>query len=165
MTYDSFINSPFNEWQEIDMIVSRDCTLRCTYCYLNKSKDNEYDINKVIQGLDSVMQTCDKEGVVLSFYPEPWVNIERTNELVKRSLQTLLKYPKYVSNYMISIGTNGVNLGKKIPALESQKEHLSIAVTLDGIKEQHDMYRVFPDGSPSWDLVKNNILKYRFQCN
>jgi radical SAM protein with 4Fe4S-binding SPASM domain len=59
------------------------------------------------------------------------------------------------------LGTNGALLNKQIPILKNLREHLSINVTLDGIKEQHDMYRVFPDGSPSWEIVKNNMLTYQ----
>lgn len=162
--YENYVESLFNDWQQIDMITSRDCTLRCTYCYLTKSKDSLYDMNQIIEGLDKTLAKAlkdDKEGVVLSFFPEPWVNISRSNELITRSLETLLKYPKYVTNFMIMIGTNGVNLTQPIPVLENIKDHLSLSVSLDGVQEQHDMYRVFPDGSPSWEIVKNNIKKFK----
>ena len=162
MEYQNFIDSSsFNDWQEIDVIVSRDCTLRCTYCYLQKSKDEFYDIEAILQNLDLTLQTtlaAGAKGVVLSFYPEPWVNISRSNELIARSLELLLKYPRFTQNYMIMIGTNGVNLHKPIPILETQLERLSLAVTIDGIKDQHDMYRVFANGAPSWDIVRKNIL-------
>ena len=166
--YDNFIESPFNDWQQIDIIVSRDCTLRCTYCYLHKSGDKTYNIDAMMQSLEEIICECeqqDTKGIVLSFYPEAWVNVERTNMLISRSMEIILRHPKYISNYMIMIGTNGVNLHKPIQMLEGLKNHLSLAVTLDGVKEQHDMYRVFPDGSPSWEIVKRNILenqeKYR----
>ena len=165
ITYNNFLDSPFNNWQQIDIIVSRDCTLRCTYCYLHKNKESTYDMDAIINGLDTILSTCDTEGVVLSFYPEPWVNIERTNELILRSLETLVKYPKFASNFMIMLGTNGVNLHKQIPVLEHLLERLSINVTIDGVKEQHDMYRVFPDGSPSWEIVKKNILDNQEKYN
>jgi radical SAM protein with 4Fe4S-binding SPASM domain len=166
--YNSFLESPFNDWQEIDIIVSRDCSLRCTYCYLQKNKDLVYDMDAVIRGVESIIDEADKNnkpGIVLSFYPEPWVNIPRTNELIKRSLEAVYKNGRFISDYMLMLGTNGVNLHKPIPILKNLKDHLSVAVTLDGIKEQHDLYRVFPDGSPSWDIVKNNMLTYRDEFN
>ncbi len=166
--YNSFLDSPFNDWQEIDIIVSRDCTLRCTYCYLQKNNDSYYDIDAVISSVENLINEADKNdkpGIILSFYPEPWVNISRTNELIKRSLEAVYKNGKFISNYMLMLGTNGVNLHKPIPILKNLKEHLSLSVTLDGVKEQHDMYRVFPDGSPSWDIIKNNILSYQDEYN
>ena len=165
VTYNNFIDSPYNDWQEIDIIVSRDCTLRCSYCYLHKNKETNYDMDAIITGLDEVLSTCDKEGVVLSFYPEPWVNMGRTNELILRSLEVLAKYPQFASNFMIMLGTNGVNLHKPIPIVEHLLDRLSINVTLDGVKEMHDMYRVFPDGSPSWEIVKRNILENQEKYN
>jgi radical SAM protein with 4Fe4S-binding SPASM domain len=128
---------------------------------LHKNKETFYDMDAIIDGLDNVLSKCDKAGVVLSFYPEPWININRTNELVSRSLELLTKYPRFISHFMIMMGTNGVNLHKPIPILEHVRERLSLNVTLDGIKEMHDMYRVFPDGSPSWEIVKNNIKTYQ----
>lgn len=163
--YDGFIQTLYNDWQQIDMIVSRDCTLRCSYCYLHKSQDKTYDMDAIVASLDRVLASCDKKGVVLGFYPEPWVNIGRSNELIKRSVKTLLGHPKYTSNYMLMLGTNGVNLQKKIPIIEHLKEHLSIGVTLDGVKEQHDMYRLFDDGRGSWDIVRANIAKYQDEYN
>lgn len=165
--YNSFRDSPFKDWQEIDIIVSRDCTLRCSYCYLHKHRDEHYDMDAIIARLDAYLSNIENEqirdtpvqGVVLSFYPEPWVDPERTNTLVLRCLETLKKHPPFDQKFMIMAGTNGVNLHKKIPAFEHLRERLSLNVTIDGIKEQHDMYRVFPDGSPSWEIVKKNILQ------
>jgi radical SAM peptide maturase (CXXX-repeat target family) len=159
--YDNFEQSPYNDWLEIDIIVSRDCTLRCTYCYLHKNKESSYDIDNIIKSLDKLLSECDTEGVVLSFYPEPWVDVERSNELIKRSVRSLLKYPKFSTNYMIMLGTNGVKLDEKIPMIEHLNHHLSLNVTIDGTKEPHDMYRLFSDGRGSWEIVKNNIKKYK----
>jgi uncharacterized protein len=159
--YDNFEASLYNDWQEIDIIVSRDCTLRCTYCYLHKNKESSYDMDAIIASLDKLLSICTKEGVVLSFYPEPWVDIERSNELIKRSIKVLLKHPRYTSNYMIMLGTNGVRLDQKIPIIEHLKNHLSLSVTIDGIKEQHDMYRMFADRRGSWEIVRDNIKKYK----
>lgn len=166
--YDNFIESPFNDWQEIDIIVSRDCTLRCTYCYLQKRPDSIVNIDAMMESLDVVLKEAydsGREGVVLSFYPEPWVNIERSNTLILRALDKLSKYDRFVANFMIMMSTNGVNLHKPIPVLSSLSDHLSVGVTIDGVKEQHDMYRLFPDGSPSWDIVRRNILDNQSKYN
>ena len=34
---------------------------------------------------------------------------------------------------------------------------VSIGITIDGIKEKHDMQRIFPDGSGSYDIVEKNV--------
>lgn len=165
--YENYIDS-ISDWQQIDIIVSRDCTLRCSYCYLQKSKDEFYDLPTIIKSLDDTLTEAEnkgEDGIVIGLYPEPWANMERSNELLLNIAKTILKHPKYISNYMIMLGTNGVLLDKQIPMIEKLIDKISIAVTLDGIKEQHDMYRIFEDGSPSWNIIKNNILKYQKKYN
>ncbi len=163
----------YNNWQAIDVVVSRDCTLRCEYCYLHKHPDNHYDMDAVLTSVDKLLNyyhsaTSEdkiKPGVVLGLYPEPWVDIQKTQKLIVSILRLLRKYPKFVTNYMIMLGTNGVKLHEEIPILNKIKSNLAVNVTLDGIKEQHDMYRVFADGSPSWDIVRCNVLKYQDKYN
>jgi len=134
-------------------------------CYLQKSPDEFYDMDKIIETFKKTMYSCDGEGIVVSLYPEPWVNIERSNELISRVLEEILIHKKFINKFMISLGTNGVLLNKKIPIVENITDRVSVGVTLDGVKEQHDMYRVFANGDPSWDIVRKNILdnqkKYR----
>jgi len=166
---DPFGYGSFNDWQEVDIIVSRDCLLRCTYCYLDKKKDVVYDLETIINNADILLshihENLSVPGIVFGLYPEPWVNINRTNEIITRIIKLLPKYPKFISNYMFSLGTCGVNLQKEIPILSKIPGHYSIQVTLDGIQEQHDMFRVFPNGDPSWELIKNNILEYQQKYN
>lgn len=169
MYYEDPTRSPYLEWQEIDIIVSRDCLLRCKYCYLHKQKDTGYDLDKIINGVDKILQMKEKDpkcpGVAFGLYPEPWVNLSRTNEIMIRVLELLLKYPKFINNYMFSLGTCGVGLHNELPLLKEIPNHISIQVTIDGIKEHHDLYRVFKNGSGSFDKVKENILKYQNSYN
>ena len=37
------------------------------------------------------------------------------------------------------------------------KGKLSVGITLDGTKKKHDLQRVFPDGTGSYDAIHNNI--------
>jgi radical SAM peptide maturase (CXXX-repeat target family)/CXXX repeat peptide maturase len=62
-------------------------------------------------------------------------------------------------NYRINICTNGVNYSsKKVQDfLEKNKGKLSISITIDGIKEKHDLQRVFPNGAGSYDTIRQNI--------
>lgn len=165
MRYNEFLSS-VEETQEIDIIVSRDCSLKCSYCYLQKKKDEFYDMDAVISTFRKSLEEAKNKkakGIVVSFYPEPWVNIQRSNELITKAVQIIVEDGTFIDTYMISLGTNGVNLHKKIPIVEKLLDRVSIAVTLDGIQEQHDKYRVFPNGSPSWEVVKKNILDNQFR--
>jgi len=168
--------SNLNNYTSISVITSRDCSLRCSYCYLHKSPDNDYDINKVLNSLDELLDYYHnnsnhsyraKNGIILEFYPEPWVNIKRTNKLIEESLKLLYKYPRFYDKWVISLGTNGLLLEKKIPIVEKINKigKVSVSVTVDGIKEQHDLYRVKADGSGSWDKIVSNVRKYQKKFN
>lgn len=167
MPYQAYYESLYNDWQQIDVVVSRDCTLRCEYCYLHKHKDNRYYREQILESFDKLLdyvhnnEDYKREGVVIGFYPEPWIDIKKSNDLIKDCLKILTKYPDFHENFMVMLGTNGVRLDQPIPILKHIMEHLAINVTIDGIKEQHDLYRVFKDGSGSWDKVVNNVKKYQ----
>jgi len=171
MKYKQYFEDKLSDYQQIDIIISRDCTLRCTYCYLHKYSDDKYDYDKIFESLDRLLDyyhndsIAKKNGVILSLYPEPWVDVNKTEIVIKKILLLLTKYPRFMEKYMFMLGTNGVKLDEPIPILDRLLNNLSINVTIDGIKEQHDMYRVFPDNSPSWDLVVNNVKKYQDKYN
>lgn len=60
--------------------------------------------------------------------------------------------------YKFQIGTNGLLLNDKNiqeRLLQYDGRVLSIAVTLDGPKEMHDLCRVTASGAPSWEQVMN----------
>jgi uncharacterized protein len=174
ITYDDPL-STITGYHDISLITSRDCTLRCTYCYLHKHPDNFYDMDKILAGADTLLKyyhdqdNSDKEeeGIIFNFYPEPWVNVERTNTLVLEALKLLHKYPRFHGKYMVSVGTNGLHLDRPVPIFESlnNQGRLSLSVTVDGIKEQHDLYRVTPNGKGSWDTIVKNVrmLKDRYE--
>ena len=172
--YKEHFTSLYNDWQQIDIVVSRDCTLRCTYCYLHKHKDNKYDREEILTSFDKLLNYLhnhnpdgsDKpEGIVIGFYPEPWVDIQKTNSLILDTLEIISKYERFSQNYMIMLGTNGVRLHEKIPILDHIMNNLSVNVTIDGVKEQHDLYRVFPSGEGSWDTVVKNVKQYQDKYN
>lgn len=62
-------------------------------------------------------------------------------------------------NYRISICTNGVNYSNIEVQNFINKNYgkISVSISLDGTKEKHDMQRVFPNGSGSFDKINGNI--------
>jgi uncharacterized protein len=168
-TYSESGNTLSN-YQTISVVVSRDCTLRCSYCYLHKHAGGSYDIDEVLASLDKLLDyyhnqsnssTTITNGIILDFYPEPWVDIKKSNTLITEALKLLLKYPKFMDKFYISMGTNGFLLEKPIPIMEHLLDKVSVAVTVDGTKEQHDMYRVDKSGRGTWDKITKNVRTYR----
>ena len=43
------------------------------------------------------------------------------------------------------------------------KVNISMTITIDGTKAKHDLQRVFPDGTGSYDVVKKNVDVWKNQ--
>lgn len=66
----------------------------------------------------------------------------------------------YPDLYMPFITTNGTLLTKKnMEFLATNKFYM--AVSIDGPKDEHDKYRIFPDGRGSFALIKKNLENLR----
>lgn len=112
----------------------------------------DYVLNASIQRSDAV---------VLDFIGgEPFLEIELIDRICDYfKIRTYEMGSQWYWNYRISICTNGVNYSdEKIRKfLEKNRGKISVSITVDGIKEKHDLQRVFPDGSGSYDVIDKNI--------
>lgn len=154
-----------NNVQSITFIVTNDCNLRCKYCYItHKSSNKRMNFSVAKDFIDYLLTSGNKrfsEAVILEFIGgEPFLEVElidRICDYFKLSAYKL-DHPWYW-NYRISICTNGVNYSsesvQKFIAKNFNK--ISVSITLDGTKEKHDLQRVFPDGTGSYDIISKNV--------
>ncbi len=149
----------------ITMKVTDDCNLRCTYCYQTCKKKKSMSFETAKTFIDYLLGEPDPDyinpvnspAVVIDFIGgEPLLEIG----LIRRisdyfSTQLILKNHPWAERYVFSICTNGIlYFDERVQAyIDQYKDHLSINITLDGNRELHDACRVFPDGSPSYDIV------------
>ena len=47
--------------------------------------------------------------------------------------------------------------------IEKNEGKIAIGITIDGTKEKHDLQRVFPDGSGSYDIIYRNLELWKNQ--
>ena len=61
--------------------------------------------------------------------------------------------------YRLNFSTNGVNYNSpEVQAyIKKNKGKISIGMSIDGTKEKHDLNRVFPDNSGSYEIIEKNI--------
>lgn len=169
---DTELYKPLGSWNEqkvqnLDFIVTEDCNLRCKYCYIcHKSKGHSMNFETAKKFIDYVMgDSFEKEpAVILSFIGgEPLLEVELIDKIVDYFKSTTYAMEhQWAWNYRISITTNGVNFGtpEVQKFIAKNKGKLSVTITIDGTKEKHDLQRVFPDGSGSYDMVVKNIPLY-----
>lgn len=147
--------------------VTDNCNLACTYCYqINKGKRRmSFDIAKQYidlllsgeKGFKEYINPENSPSIVLEFIGgEPFLEVELIDQIVDyfRERTIELMHP-WATNYCISICSNGVlYFDEKVQKfLNKNKEHMSFSITIDGNKELHDSCRIFPNGSPSYDIA------------
>lgn len=147
--------------------VTDGCNLACKYCYqINKGKramsfeTAKKFVDLVLsgeKGFHNYISYDNSEAIILEFIGgEPLLEVELIDKIcdyfMTRAIEMM--HP-WAENMMISICSNGtLYKDPKVQRfLNKWKYRLSFSITIDGNKELHDSCRVFPDGSPSYDLA------------
>ena len=155
--------------RQITFEVTDACNLNCKYCaygelYGNydKRKNSYLDFEKgkvIIDYLHAILNSSRNQGRNKKFYVsyyggEPLLNMN----FVKR-ITEYLKSKKFQNNQIVfSMTTNAVLLDKHIEYLVDN--NFQILISLDGDRKNNE-YRVFSNGSPSYDLILSNIIKLK----
>lgn len=170
-----------DSWQSgvaknITFIVTKDCQLACKYCYLvgkNQYERMSWETAKLaVDYILSRERDFPEKSVIWDFIGgEPLLEIDLIDKLcdyIKTELYRLNHH--WFKSYRFSITTNGINYdSEKVQNFISKnKEHLSIAITIDGTKDKHDLNRIWKnqkDGIElgSYDDVIRNIPLWRSQ--
>ncbi|MCI9635846.1 MAG: radical SAM protein [Hungatella sp.] len=146
--------------EHLRLNVTEGCNLRCSYCYervsqvWNQKRIMDWDVaKKAIDQFLFYVQKNEKKKISLRFFGgEPllnWEVIEKTMDYVKGKLpdDTRVSY---------IINTNGT-LIDDVRAEFFAKHNISVSLSLDGVKDIHDKFRVYPDGSGSFEVVDKNM--------
>ena len=161
--------------REITFQVTDACNLACTYCYqTNKGKRRmskevaKRAVDMLLSGdlgFREYISPDNSFAIVLSFIGgEPFLEIDLIDYIVDyfREQAIMMNHP-WANKMMISICSNGVlyNDPKVQKFLQKNSGNISFSVTVDGTKELHDACRVFPDGSPSYDLAHEAAMNWK----
>lgn len=146
--------------RQLILQVTQQCNLRCEYC----AYSGIYEGNRVHSGnrmsfetakraIDFYMEhSIDSPSVTISFYGgEPLLEFE----LIKKCVDYVSKTVEG-KEIQFNLTTNGTLLtGERAKFLADHG--ISISISLDGSKTEHDACRKFPDGRGSFDLVMKNV--------
>jgi len=159
-----------NESQTVTFIVTEDCNLRCKYCYItHKAANKKMNLETAEAFINYILsnEISRKEAVIIEFIGgEPFIEVELIDQITDMfKLATYERNNEWFWNYRISICTNGVNYAD--PAvqhyIEKNRKKISLSITVDGTREKHDLQRVFPDGTGSFDTIDNNLALWLSQ--
>lgn len=159
------INSALANVPQIIFEMTSQCNLRCKYCCYNdcyttfqnrKSGVLSFDIAKTV--IDFIATKCDavqnrsvNTPIIFSFYGgEPLLY----GENIKKIVQYVKTKNFHNRTIRFSITTNGTLIHNYIDFLAENQ--FAVLVSLDG-NAFHNANRVFPNGTPSFDKVVNNL--------
>ncbi|GAB6190230.1 radical SAM/SPASM domain Clo7bot peptide maturase [Marinitoga arctica] len=140
------------------------CNFSCIYCYEKEIKKEDITKNVIDKIIDYIYDNMkDIQKLKITWYGgEPLLKIQEM-EYFFHKIIPLLNEKKII--YESSIITNGYLLNKKI--IEKLKEikvtHLQI--TVDGIKELHDVRRFLANKKGTFDIIMKNIKYAKREFN
>ncbi len=151
--------------KSITFCVTEDCNLVCKYCYMtgkNHLKKLTFETaKKAVDYILSDRSTFKEKSIIWEFIGgEAFVEIQlvdRITDYIKQQM-FLLDHP-WFNSYRLSFSSNGLLYGtpEVQKYIKKNKSHLSIGLSVDGNKIKHDLQRVKPDGSGSYDDVVKNV--------
>lgn len=164
------ITSDIEQWRpndanNITFVLTEDCQLRCKYCYIcGKNSFTRMTFDTAKKAVDYVLEHREiysHPAVVWDFIGgEPFLEVDLIDKICDylKTRTFEMKHP-WFENYRFSFSTNGLmyNNPRVQEYIKKNKEHLSIGISIDGTKQKHDLNRVFPDGSGSYDAIVQNL--------
>lgn len=152
--------------REVVFQVTSSCNLQCSYCYerhKGKSRMSLETGKKIIDLLinqweedkeDAFINKSVKSLVFTFIGGEPFLEVKLIDSILEYFLiQCAERKCELSKGFQIGIATNGVNYFNEHVQnfLEKYKNFLNVTISIDGIKELHDMNRVNSSGKGSFD--------------
>lgn len=142
---------------------TQECNLACSYCYEGNGKIHQYpnleEINlkfenakqKIIDFIDQLYEYNQQTNTRII-----WHGGEPT--LINHQLLDDIMNDQLIKCHDIkwAIQSNGTLITDNYAKMLS-KHNASIGVSIDGLSKQHDKYRVFKNGNPTFNVIMNNI--------
>jgi uncharacterized protein len=138
---------------------SANCQLGCNYCGQTHSKVNiTEDLSlKIFNHIKNKLSLKKYSSLDIVWYgAEPLMGINSIRNLSNQLIK-LCKEEKI--SYNASMITNGLNLNEKnFNDLVSNMKVKSFQITIDGVKETHDISRHTKKGKPTFDVIMDNVF-------
>lgn len=145
----------FSEVFEVYLIFTRNCNLRCSYCY--QEKTNKSVSKEVLDKILNFIEQHEKVSYINLFGGEAFTKLDEVEYFV----DGLIKIKKEQSrDFNVYTNTNGTIYNDKfIKLLNKLSDNFKFhyVISIDGNKHFHDSARRTISGEPTYDLIMRNI--------
>ncbi len=144
---------------QLTLITTRQCNLRCVYCY--EEHEDKHMSQTVYENLLKFIEKMLKERVFSNvsiglFGGEPFVPYRAVIQFLRQSKAIC---DKYQCGFYASATTNGALITPERFEELAKVNCLFYQITIDGLADTQDKYRICRDGSGSFETIMSN-LKY-----
>ena len=151
----------------VTILTNMNCNLGCKYCHENGLMDHtiltDEKINKINQWIEKQIASRKYKSVMLYFYGgEPTLNMRAVERIATFTTKLGMQYG-FKHNY--SMATNATLLNDELVNQLVKADVVDLQVTLDGPPSIHDFRKPNLDGSGTFDIILNNVLKYYNRIN
>lgn len=133
-------------FDRIKILVTSGCNLRCNHCYQHFEK-NKYFLTET-QIFRLIDYACDHHVRILDFSGGEFFTHPSAYEIIEYC------HKKKVD---INIATNGIDVNVDIFEKYKSQDFISIQVSLDGMRDNHEARR----GAGTWDKVMSTVKKLK----
>lgn len=155
---DAFIKSYLNnENSRLHLVIlgSTGCNFRCQYCYIQESTQTftrEYSL-RLLKWLDKVLKNY--KGLMINWFGgEPLLAKEEVVFLSENILKIANKSHVPLIAHMT---TNGYFLDIETFKSLIRNRIIYYQITIDGLKDTHDIYRPLKNGNGTYDVIISNL--------
>lgn len=132
--------------------LTRDCNLRCTYCYVSGGARKEKISPDLVESFFDQAAENNPRVIDCTFHGgEPLLAGKVLKEVVQK-----LEKKEYSPRLQFSIQTNGTLITKKWAKYFKEK-NFSVGISLDGPREINDQSRIYGNGKGSFDQIMRGI--------
>lgn len=152
--YLNFIDSRDSDEVQLFFVPGYECNFACSYCYQDEyTYENEILGNKEIRAFFHYieLQFADRQKYITIFGGEPLLNSRKKREQLEFFIEEANS-----RKLDIAIVTNGYHLSSFIDILKRASIR-EIQVTLDGVKDAHNIRRPLKNGEATFDTIVEGI--------
>ena len=131
------------------------CNLNCRYCFYSQQlRKKEIMSDEVLKTL--IKEVCNYNSDTARFYWHGGEPLLAGQEFYERVITYQQKFKKPGQEIFNGLVTNGTLIDKRW-AVFFRENKFGIGISLDGPREFHNQYRLFPNGQGSFDKVMDGI--------